>query len=1271
MGAEGAAGAMDRAAANGMSETRAALAGAPAGVEALVFSGANPTARLAAGALRPGTAATVRGAQARTIAGAALRDAEGAESETAKGLAAGDLSAGGVTRSAAEMALVSGAHVGLETFGRFRDAAAAERAATAAAAARTRERNAAIEEARSAMEERTVREGEAPALYDRIGEGSDRAEAAPPAPPVPPADVVPPRLTPETMASADAAAAGRKQAVSDMKAAGIRSLGASPNAEDAPAKRNGSLPVVTYTPQDGTGSFRIGKRSFEHGLRGAERADSMLVGAHLGEALDASLAMPERTQDARFRMAMVTLDGEPAHVLFTIEERTGEVSWSVLKGFNAKREAASTALAATSGGDARAFAAAPATQAQLMPVWQEKYRPGIEKHNAAKGRKTVWTTSAPAVPGEQLDDTFDFGAAAPAAVPSAAPAPAPAVAPGVQTPGSPPAAAAPPRLTPEAMAEADAAAAQKWRPESLAKERETLRADLSRAMQAAADVGQTSGVSAAISAAEKRLAAFEKRLAKLDAPAWARDLPRPSQQDLAMHDFPLVRTRQVPFNSQKAALLWAKENGVIGTMTNTETGGKGEISISAASVAEMLNAQQRIKSASNELHYAAVANIRDLIRAGEIADRHSDRLKGKDGRRSPDSGVNPDVAIDVVYAPMFYEPDGRTYRVKITLKRFRDKNQKTKAYAYKVSEIEVPAGTLANSGASAGTDPRTGTSIRGDSLLRGVLDVKGNLLVVVPENIEAEVATPGGSGGEAPRPSQPGAFALDGGTPAEIAAERQRAALAARRAELEAQAAAPGPDLGTVSVQEGLPGLGGDGTLFTPPPGGWGAAPRAPSSGALADAGAASPSMLEEAMAESARGGWGDESKTVPVVGGTEPVWRPVPGKSASEMKAELKTAAERDIQAQPNRFYDPERRVHGLLVDGVRHYLNPSGMMHGIVGRRGAANGAAVARIGTVLNASVAVPGVPGDQAFRIAPVNFGAPGHALFVFDTVGGENKLADILVLHSLNVKAGTAARPRLATNDSRPTTETLAQLREAWQVDFLPGLKERARQKAAGGRGALADAAPEPAVRPSSGSVAADVGEAPREGPAATRRREDAALVRTALDAYRRNLAGEGNLDELSDLARQLLGGQLPGVRRSLGGGTPTGPPSGRNTPGRTVMVDPAGTAKPSATYETSDSVSSRNSPGPVGVSASATGASAAHAARETASALGVFMIWSPYCVVGRAASIREPTSGRLLRRRSRGLRETKVRNPRWRGRTPRRRLRRAEAPGPERGRNPR
>ena len=92
----------------------------------------------------------------------------------------------------------------------------------------------------------------------------------------------------------------------------------------------------------------------------------------------------------------------------------------------------------------------------------------------------------------------------------------------------------------------------------------------------------------------------------------------------------------------------------------------------------------------------------------------------------------------------------------------------------------------------------------------------------------------------------PRVFALDGGTPAEIDAEKARVAEAQRRAALEEAAAAPGRDLGTVSIQEGLPGIGGDGTLFTPPAGGWsGRAASSPRGSALGDAATASPSLVE------------------------------------------------------------------------------------------------------------------------------------------------------------------------------------------------------------------------------------------------------------------------------------------------------------------------------------------------------------------------------------------------------------------------------------------
>ena len=86
-------------------------------------------------------------------------------------------------------------------------------------------------------------------------------------------------------------------------------------------------------------------------------------------------------------------------------------------------------------------------------------------------------------------------------------------------------------------------------------------------------------------------------------------------------------------------------------------------------------------------------------------------------------------AVDVGCAAMSHGVDGRTFRVKIMLKRYNDKKQPTKAYAYKVNEIEVLPGTLANPGASAEIGPRGRTSITGANLLHGVFDVNGNPLV--------------------------------------------------------------------------------------------------------------------------------------------------------------------------------------------------------------------------------------------------------------------------------------------------------------------------------------------------------------------------------------------------------------------------------------------------------------------------------------------------------------------------------------------------------------
>ncbi len=194
-----------------------------------------------------------------------------------------------------------------------------------------------------------------------------------------------------------------------VREAGRANLKASPNAK---VDGGGKSASIIYSPSDGTAPFRVNAHSFTHGVRGASKADNLRVGARVGDVLDASIALSERTADARFRMARVLLGGEEAFVLFTISQKDGSLSGvEVLKGWNTKREAAKRAstesartfaasegkpegdknVSAASGGRSMPFEISQISISQADSVWQAKFKPGLEKHNAAKGRKTVWT----------------------------------------------------------------------------------------------------------------------------------------------------------------------------------------------------------------------------------------------------------------------------------------------------------------------------------------------------------------------------------------------------------------------------------------------------------------------------------------------------------------------------------------------------------------------------------------------------------------------------------------------------------------------------------------------------------------------------------------------------------------------------------------------------------------------------------------------------------------------------------------------------------------
>lgn len=207
--------------------------------------------------------------------------------------------------------------------------------------------------------------------------------------------------------------------------------------------------------------------------------------------------------------------------------------------------------------------------------------------------------------------------------------------------------------------------------------------------------------------------------------------------NLPQHKFTITNTEAASFNNVEDALKWAKDNGIIGLMFDSETNGKGEINISTSSIREMLNPRQRAKSASNEVHYAALTKLRDIIRESELIDSHPDYKKGADGKRDAKNGINPDITIDVIYGAMRF--NGENYRVKTTLKRYNQADIKTKAYAYEVSEIEVMPGTLGQ--LNNQSNPTDTTSILGNILLQGVQNSKGNLVLedfsqVVDENGE-------------------------------------------------------------------------------------------------------------------------------------------------------------------------------------------------------------------------------------------------------------------------------------------------------------------------------------------------------------------------------------------------------------------------------------------------------------------------------------------------------------------------------------------------------
>ena len=144
------------------------------------------------------------------------------------------------------------------------------------------------------------------------------------------------------------------------------------------------------------------------------------------------------------------------------------------------------------------------------------------------------------------------------------------------------------------------------------------------------------------------------------------------------------------------------------------------------------------KSESKDVHLAVLRVLPDVIRESVDAEQHADYRKGADGKRGG-NGVNPDVTMHILYGAVTI--DGKTYRVKTTLKENVRTKEPTKAYTYEATKIELLAGPNENVTMTFSRD--SNNSITAAKLLKGVKKSYSNEEIFANEGIDRSVREKG------------------------------------------------------------------------------------------------------------------------------------------------------------------------------------------------------------------------------------------------------------------------------------------------------------------------------------------------------------------------------------------------------------------------------------------------------------------------------------------------------------------------------------------------
>ena len=155
------------------------------------------------------------------------------------------------------------------------------------------------------------------------------------------------------------------------------------------------------------------------------------------------------------------------------------------------------------------------------------------------------------------------------------------------------------------------------------------------------------------------------------------------------------------FANFKEARKWAKEN-IAGDYINPEI---GNVHISGTAIEKYLSQKAVEQSDNKDIHLSALRILPKVIETSIVGEIHSDKN-------------NNDNIKDIVRVFAAIKIGGVLYRVKTTVKRYNNESEKTKAYSYEVTEIELLEGTHGND--ISPLHRTTNNSITIAKLLKGV-----------------------------------------------------------------------------------------------------------------------------------------------------------------------------------------------------------------------------------------------------------------------------------------------------------------------------------------------------------------------------------------------------------------------------------------------------------------------------------------------------------------------------------------------------------------------